>query len=932
MIRIFFQKVAHNISDTSAYVQKVCPLPQKIQPGKGSIILDENVKILIEGFEELLYSIPKISPKLEHEYLLDPKWDIKIFAEKMRTLLNERIKELGHPLEFANKDVQVRDEGKNPTTHEKLRSDAEAKIPPGHRRQSYILSAEEKGIEIIAWTMRGAYYGIVTLLSMMNVEKKHTNLLLLVPAMSIIDWPQFEIRGLVDDISRGQRPTLDNFKFFIRYLSFTKQNILVLYIEDIFHWESHPDIGKGRGPLTKADIKELEAYAKEWFVNIVPGVEMLGHMDNILTDPQYREYAEFPGAQCLNIANPKTKQFVDELLAEIVPVFESPIFAPICDESFDFCLYASKSLAQQKGMARAYADWYLFLIEEIQKYGKEAVLFAHDIIIKFPDALNAIVDKNTLIYYWKYTDQKKYPEISKLIEKGFSVIGGPAVFDWSRHYPYYDFGEVNMIEMGKDGAERGLVGLVTTKWGDFFNENFRDNIFYGLAVNGQASWSPTVSNVDQIRAAYAWHFFGMTDLTIIECMDTLSKQNIPLPSFPNGMFNRFWLDPFVREIKSKEYEMAERFIKEAIEILAKIDMVKTKHLVKKNQGNLDYLTYSAKMARHYGAKILLSEAVYRDNKKLAEKAYSLLKYPENNTLSGFKWLKTDCEALAKEYEGLWLRLAVKEGLEYPMEHFKVLNWHYTEAIKKLEQNQKPHAHQLKSHWIWRTGKRTSPMWGNQTWYYFFKSFTPKAPIKRAIVQGIAGNHLLINLNGKFIGEVLSRFSLSQFPIAKAVHWFDVTNEIKADTLNLLCIDGVNWAGGIGAINIILHLEYDDGKSEDIITDETWIYSDQKPEGWPFASIEDKKELGWTPVRDYGAPPGAWYGPITSPVWEQNQKSSVSFAFANRNFIDTAIPAQIGEGIYKPLFWLIPAGGKLLKTDIFDFRLELPDGTTKIVPQ
>ena len=110
-----------------------------------------------------------------------------------------------------------------------------------------------------------------------------------------------------------------------------------------------------------------------------------------------------------------------------------------------------------------------------------------------------------------------------------------------------------MIEMGKDGAARGSMGLVTTKWGDFFNENFRNNIFYGLAVNGQAAWTPFESKIDQIRKAYAWNFFATENKRILECLDTLSKQNIGLPTYPNGMFNRFWLDPFVRKISKKEY-------------------------------------------------------------------------------------------------------------------------------------------------------------------------------------------------------------------------------------------------------------------------------------------------------------------------------------------------------------------------------------------
>ena len=72
--------------------------------------------------------------------------------------------------------------------------------------------------------------------------------------MTIWDRPQYQVRGLVDDISRGQRPTLDNFKFFIRFLSRNKQNVFILYIEDIFYFKSFPRIGEGRGSFDSEDI------------------------------------------------------------------------------------------------------------------------------------------------------------------------------------------------------------------------------------------------------------------------------------------------------------------------------------------------------------------------------------------------------------------------------------------------------------------------------------------------------------------------------------------------------------------------------------------------------------------------------------------------------------------------------------------------------
>ena len=276
-----------------------------------------------------------------------------------------------------------------------------------------------------------------------------------IPGLNIWDYPDFAIRGLVDDISRGQRPTLDNFKKFMRHLSMTKQNVLVLYIEDIFKYESHPEIGKGRGPLTKADIHELEEYAKDWFIEIQPAVEMFGHMENILLNPKYMDLAEFPGAQCFDVSNPKAKEFAKELLEEIAQAFQSDSFHLICDESFDFGLRRSRDYVKEKGWAEALTEWYLFLTETIVNAGKSFPTIAHDVIQKSKKALQLVKGKIPLILYWDYSNKRKYPKIDYLRNQGFAMAGSPAVFDWSRHFPYYDFAEINMLEMGRDGLQRG---------------------------------------------------------------------------------------------------------------------------------------------------------------------------------------------------------------------------------------------------------------------------------------------------------------------------------------------------------------------------------------------------------------------------------------------------------------------------------------------
>ncbi|MHA1452883.1 MAG: family 20 glycosylhydrolase [Promethearchaeota archaeon] len=897
------------------FVRKLNPLPSQITFDGSHAYFDDTINISISGTSEDPSTFPSLLEGKSVEYLLEPHWDIAQFGEKLIFWINMRLEELKYSKLLKSHQISVESiSSKITDAQNKFLETTE--IPPESRRQAYTITSNEDTICISAWTYRGAYYGIQTLSQLLTREPDSEGDKVILPKISIIDYPVYNIRGLVDDISRGQRPTLDNFKKFIRFLSRTKQNYLVLYIEDIFKWEKYPQIGRNRGVLTKEDLIEIQAYAKEWFVTIIPGVELLGHMDNMLTEPDLIEYAEFPGAQCLNISNPRTKEFVRDLIQEIAPVFEISMFAPICDESHDFGLRRSKEYVKKKGWGPALAEWYLFLIEEIRKTGKQVVLFAHDILYKSKTVMQAIQKENAVVYFWDYSDKKKYPVISKLRRQGLTVVGGPAVFDWSRHFPHFDFAEQNMINMAQDGLKRGLVGLITTKWGDFFNENFRNNIFYGLSVNAQAAWTPMKCSVPQIRHSFVWNFYTTEDSNIMKCINLLSKQNISLPRWPNGMFNRFWLDPFVRNIRKEEYSMAARFIKQSLWVMQKIKDLRVSEVIRSNLDNLDYIYFSARMALHYGVKILVSESAFHEDKNILSPAAHLFNFPSNSLiLNGFRWLENDVEEMKVEYRGLWLRLAVPEGLEFPSRHFDVLKWHYEQAITDILQNQKPHAHQLKSEWIWRPGFRFHSDWGNGQIYYFTKCIHIKKKVKQALLQGIASNHMEIFVDKKHVGTVLSRFSLSQFPMAKAVQIFDVTNHLSLGK-NYINVEGANWPKGIGGINVLLHLTYEDGTVEDISTDRTWKVALKKPSSWPICKEEEFAQVNFKNVRSYGKPPGAWNGPITSPIWEKGWKSSISFTFGDRNFLDTSLSSFVGFTVYRLFFWLLPIVGRFLSEDMY----------------
>lgn len=888
-------------------VDLIHPVPQVITAREGAVAITPRSTIHVTGKVELPGSLPKIISSHDGDFVPDPGWDLATLGRKIRKWMTGRASELGCTLPIPEASIIVGDEP--------VRCEATRDVPRERQREGYVIDVGVDAIIMTAWTLRGMYYATLTLNGLMVAGEGDAGGVA-VPLVAIVDWPAYTIRGLVDDISRGQRPTVDNIKTFIRHLSRGKQNALVLYIEDIIHFKSHPRIGVNRGRLEPAEIREIQDYAREWFVAIIPGIEMLGHMENILLDPEYMDLAEFPGAQCIDVTNPRSREFIVSLIRDAAGLFDSPILAPICDESMDFGQGKSAAHVEKLGYAKAFAEWYLFLIEEIRKAGKPVVIFAHDVIIKFTEALREVQKADAIIYCWIYANKTSYPPVSKLKDMGLTVVGGPAVFDWSRHYPHYDYAEGNMAGMGKDAVARGAIGLITTKWGDFGNENFRDNIYYGLDVNAQAAWTPFKIDIPRMRRAFTWHFFGTTDPRPMAVMDVLSKQNHVLPRFPNGMFNRYWMDPFVRDIKPAEHEMAKRFIREARHVMDTVAALRAGRAIARNEGNLDYIAFAARMARHYGAKILVAEAAYRGAPPLAAFVQEHLGYGGDPIEGGFAWLLEDIRGQLPEYRALWTRIAVPEGLEYPTRHFEILAWHYEQALDAVRAGRRPGPRQLRSEWIWRPGRRTSATWGNKRWHHFATTFTVASPVIKATWQGIAANHAILHVNGKTAGEVLSRQSLGLLPLAKSVHWFDVTSSI-AQGENVLCIDAINWGGGIGGVNAILHLEHADGTTTDVITDGTWWYFASKPATWPAGpgQLPATREK----ARSHGRPPGAWQGPITEPAWDRGFKSSTSFVLGNRNYFETAIPVALGRGVYKALFWLFPVIVRLLGTDMLGFR-------------
>lgn len=170
--------------------------------------------------------------------------------------------------------------------------------------EGYRLTSSPDKVEIVGFKPAGVFYGIQTLRQMLPPAIFRQGLQAqtwTLPAAKIEDIPRFSWRGAHLDVGRHFMPKEFLFKF-IDLLAMHKLNTFHLHLTEDQGWrieiKKYPKLtevgawrkdtmtvfspatfeGKPHGGFyTQDDLREVVAYAKQRFVNIVPEIEMPGH-------------------------------------------------------------------------------------------------------------------------------------------------------------------------------------------------------------------------------------------------------------------------------------------------------------------------------------------------------------------------------------------------------------------------------------------------------------------------------------------------------------------------------------------------------------------------------------------------------------------------------------------------------------------------------
>ncbi|MEX0988110.1 MAG: family 20 glycosylhydrolase [Bacteroidales bacterium] len=291
--------------------------------------------------------------------------------------------------------------------------------------EEYRLAISEKQVVLSSPSAEGIFRGIQTfrqLILLEGPEVMKTEGTIRIPTGVIEDYPEYEYRGTMLDVSRHFFGP-DIVKTHIDLLALYKINVLHLHLSDDQGWrieiKSWPklteiggstEVGGGEGGYyTQEEYKDIVNYAAERYITIVPEIDMPGH-----TNAALASYAELNcdgkatslytgtrvGFSTLCTHKEITYKFVDDVVREISGMSPGPYFHIGGDESH----------------VTALPD-YIYFIDSVRQIVK-----SHGkIMVGWDEISHAGLEEGDVAQYWASSENAL-----RAVEKGAKLIISPA--------------------------------------------------------------------------------------------------------------------------------------------------------------------------------------------------------------------------------------------------------------------------------------------------------------------------------------------------------------------------------------------------------------------------------------------------------------------------------------------------------------------------
>ncbi len=397
--------------------------------------------------------------------------------------------------------------------------------------ESYCIEVTSTGIIVTHCDSAGTFYAKQTLLQLAKTHINQTQLT--IPACKIVDEPRFKHRGFMLDEARhfwGK----DKVKQTLDIMASLKMNI--------FHWHLTEDqgwrieikkyplltqkgsirnstqlnlIGYNRGKekrdnkpygegcfYTQQDIKEIVAYAKDRHIEVIPEIDMPGHLVAAIASYPYLSCEQKPIEVCNRwgvmdtigcVGRDEIFAFVYDIIDELTELFPSKYFHIGGDEvpktGWKRCPNCQKKI-KELGIANE-NQLQGYFNNKVQNYlqTKGKCMIGWNEILEASNLSN-----NTIVQWWMGASEKN--GVAKWLNKGNNIIMANHAYVYADHfYAMKDLKKLYSLDLQTVGLdekyEDRVLGFEMPLWTEYIRDTakFDFNTYPRMQALAEIAWA-----------------------------------------------------------------------------------------------------------------------------------------------------------------------------------------------------------------------------------------------------------------------------------------------------------------------------------------------------------------------------------------------------------------------------------------------------------
>ena len=433
---------------------------------------------------------------------------------------------------------------------------ADNETPGPGSRESYSVSVTPKGAEIRAPSSAGLFYGVQTLLQMVEGSGRQAML----PVAEVRDWPALAYRGFMMDFSHGQLLRVSEIKRQLDLLAHFKANQYYFYSEASIEFEGY-ELLNPDGRYTRDEVRQIIEYARQRHIDVVPCMELYGHMHDLFRVEKFADLGLPRYGDEFDPRNPRVLAALDDWVGQTAKLFPSPWYHVGFDEPWSL---GKIGVEPGKDPFKTFVEVLGHVARQAKARGKRLMFWADinqgaSTLSNHPELIQDL-PAGTIAVPWIYEAHADYDSFVEPVAKAnIPTVVAPGVWNWNEIFPDYHRSFFNINGLTAAGRKHKTLGILNTGWTDSAQTIYRQSL-PGLAFGAAAGWQSGMLDTNTFFADYCAQMYpapvaaevapALEELSVVEEMFERVLQNATL--------HGFWRDPLIPSVLTRlEAQQAE---------------------------------------------------------------------------------------------------------------------------------------------------------------------------------------------------------------------------------------------------------------------------------------------------------------------------------------------------------------------------------------